>query len=58
MARIAERIRMTEGQLYTAIIAIGIVLLMSLTGLPTAQRAPSGDTNVPTLGGPATTAAP
>lgn len=36
MAAIARRAAMTEGQLYTAVIAVLAVLLLTLTGLPNA----------------------
>ena len=52
MGRLAGRLRMTEGQLDTAILAVLFVLLLSLTGLPTAERAPSTGTgagDVPVL---------
>lgn len=34
----AQRVRMTEGQLYTLIIAAALVILLTLTGLPGAHR--------------------
>jgi hypothetical protein len=49
MGRIAKRLRMTEGQLYTAVLLVLSALLLSLTGLPTAERTPSTDPGVPTL---------
>ena len=44
IGRLAERLRMTEGQLDTAVLAVLLVMLLSLTGLPTAERAPSTST--------------
>jgi len=49
MGRMAERLRMTEGQLYTAVLLVLSALLLSLTGLPTAERTPAADPGVPTL---------
>jgi hypothetical protein len=49
MGRAAARVRMTEGQLYTAVLAVLVALLLSLTGLPTAERVPTNGTDTPTL---------
>ncbi|HEX3705757.1 MAG TPA: hypothetical protein VHV76_03925 [Mycobacteriales bacterium] len=38
VAIIAERIRMTEGQLYTAVIALAVALLLALTTIPSAHK--------------------
>jgi hypothetical protein len=38
MAIIAGRVRMTEGQLYTAVIALTIALLLALTTIPSAHK--------------------
>lgn len=38
MASIARRAAMTEGQLYTAVIAVLATLLLTLTGLPNAAE--------------------
>jgi hypothetical protein len=35
---IASRVRMTEGQLYTAVLAIIAAVLLTITGLPNAHR--------------------
>jgi hypothetical protein len=43
MARIAARLRMTEGQLYTAVLAAVVVILLSLTGLPNARQRSNAD---------------
>ena len=43
MGSLARRVRMTEGQLYTAIIAVAFALLLSLTGLPGAHQRPEDD---------------
>lgn len=42
-AAIARRIGMTEGQLYTTILAAMLVALLSLTGLPDAHQRSGGD---------------
>lgn len=56
MGLIAGRLRMTEGQLYTAVIAVAIALLLTLTGLPTAHERVDtdgfGGDSVPTLPSP------
>lgn len=36
---IAARVHMTEGQLYTAVLAVIVAVLLTLTGLPTAHEA-------------------
>lgn len=42
--RVATRARMTEGQLYTAVLVIFVALLLGLTALPQAhQRVDVGD---------------
>lgn len=52
---LAERLRMTEGQLYTVVLAALAVLLMTLTGLPNAHQNGNGitlsgsSTTVPTV---------
>lgn len=38
MAPLAHRATMTEGQLYTAVIAVLAVILLTLTGLPDAAE--------------------
>ncbi|HEY1831642.1 MAG TPA: hypothetical protein VGG38_15515 [Acidimicrobiales bacterium] len=38
MGVLAARIRMTEGQLYTVLIALLLALLLTLTGLPNAHK--------------------
>jgi hypothetical protein len=44
LERVAARARMTEGQLYTAVLALAIALLIGLTALPQAhQRVDVGD---------------
>jgi hypothetical protein len=47
MAILARRARMTEGQLYTAVLVVVLVALLSLTGLPNAHRR-SHDDNLST----------
>lgn len=37
MAMLAGRVGMTEGQLYTAVIAVLVVVVLTLTGLPAAH---------------------
>lgn len=37
MAALATRLRMTEGQVYTAIVGVLVVLLLTVTGLPRAH---------------------
>lgn len=37
MAALATRLRMTEGQVYTAIVGALVVLLLTVTGLPRAH---------------------
>lgn len=51
MGRIARRLRMTEGQLYSAVLIVLVVTLLTLTGLPTAERTPETDSggDIPTL---------
>ena len=51
---IATRVHMTEGQLYTAILAIVAAVLLTLTGLPNAHRT-TGSSTPPA---PAVTVAP
>lgn len=58
MARLAGRLRMTEGQLYTTVIIILSALLLSLTGLPTAERTPSVQPGAPVFESPPTEDAP
>lgn len=41
---LARRMRMTEGQLYSAVIAVFIAALLALTGLPTAHKNVGGTT--------------
>ncbi len=43
MALLAERLRMTEGQLYTAVLGLALVVLLSLTGLPHAHQRDNSD---------------
>lgn len=43
MGLLAERLRMTEGQLYTAVLGIALVVLLSLTGLPHAHQRGNDD---------------
>lgn len=43
MGLLAERARMTEGQLYTAVIALAVALLLTVTGLPTAHQRSATD---------------
>lgn len=38
MGLLAERCGMTEGQLYTAVIALAVALLLTVTGLPAAHQ--------------------
>ena len=38
MGVLAARMRMTEGQLYTALIAVIMAVLLALTGLPNAHQ--------------------
>lgn len=38
MGVLADRLRMTEGQLYTAILALLVAATLTLTGLPSAHR--------------------
>lgn len=40
--RFAARVRMTEGQLYTAALAVIVALLLTFTGLPNAHRRATG----------------
>jgi hypothetical protein len=40
---IAHRLRMTEGQLYTVVLAFLFVALLLLTGLPNAYRTDTGN---------------
>jgi hypothetical protein len=47
MGLLAERSRMSEGQLYTIVVGAIVVLLLSVTGLPNAHRSDAGTT--PTL---------
>jgi hypothetical protein len=49
---VSERMRMTEGQLYTVAISALVVLLLTLTGLPSAHKPAGG------LPGSATTLPP
>jgi hypothetical protein len=56
MALIGQRLRLTEGQLYTLIVCALIVVLLSLTGLPTAHKRQGGGllpvpTQTPTTAG-------
>ena len=44
MAQLAGRVRMTEGQLYTAVLGVVVVVLLSLTGLPQAHQRNGDDT--------------
>ncbi|HEY9556565.1 MAG TPA: hypothetical protein VIR58_07515 [Acidimicrobiales bacterium] len=61
MELLSERVGMTEGQLYTAVIAIAVAVLLTVTGVPNARQRSdtdgfSGSGSVPTL--PATTTPP
>jgi hypothetical protein len=61
MGLLAKRVRMTEGQLYTAVLAVAIALLLTLTGLPNARHTTVGLPGagpVPTLATTPTTVAP
>ena len=58
MEQLAHRARMTEGQLYTTILTVLVVLLLSLTGLPTAEHARSFTTDGIGAPTPATIPAP
>jgi hypothetical protein len=53
MGLLAKRFRMTEGQLYTAIITVAVAALLTFTGLPNAHRRPpglpTGGASIPTL---------
>lgn len=55
MGPLASRARMTEGQLYTTVIAVLAVLLLTLTGLPGSGREA---TPAPVESSPAGTVAP
>jgi hypothetical protein len=58
MAMLARRAGMTEGQLYTAVIAVLVVVVLTLTGLPAAHDLadPTGVVTVPAP--PSSVAAP
>lgn len=59
MGLLAERVRMTEGQLYTVVIALVVALLLTVTGLPTAHTRSDDDfsgSGVPALTPTSTTA--
>lgn len=68
MGLLADRWGMTEGQLYTSIIALVVALLLTVTGLPTAHQRSDTDSlsgggavpvaPPPTTAAPAPTAAP
>ena len=38
MAILAHRLRMTEGQLYTAVLVVLLAVILTLTGLPSAHQ--------------------
>jgi hypothetical protein len=40
---LADRWGMTEGQLYTAVLALAVALLLTVTGLPTAHQRSGSD---------------
>jgi hypothetical protein len=43
LAALSRRLHMTEGQLYTTVLAALLVALLSLTGLPNAHQRRGGD---------------
>lgn len=54
MGLLAGRAGMTEGQLYSAVIAVVVAILLTVTGVPTAHQRPEQDG----LSGPLVTLAP
>ena len=55
MGMLAARVRMTEGQLYTAILAVLLTFALMITGLPHAHKLPPDNAG---LGGGTTQVAP
>ena len=58
VALLADRARLTEGQLYSAVFVVLVILLLSLTGLPTAERRPGSQPVAPPPAAPLVTEAP
>lgn len=56
MGILAERVRMTEGQLYTAVLAVLLVVWLTLAGVPHAHKLPPANGGSTTTSG--TTVAP
>ena len=56
MAILAKRLRMTEGQLYTAIVVLLLAAILTTTGLPTAHKPNSNTITDTPVTAPAATA--